>query len=168
MTIPHVANNSGNNEWYTPAEYIEAAHNVMGGIDLDPASSETANAIIGAASYHTAEDDGLGYEWGGRVWMNPPYAGELIGRFTAKLAAHFQNGDVTEAIALVNNATETAWFADLVGVSTAIVFPRSRVKFWKPNGELGAPLQGQAILYMGKNKDSFLNEFGRFGWGAHV
>jgi phage N-6-adenine-methyltransferase len=168
VTIPHVANNSGNNEWYTPAEYIEAAHNVMGGIDLDPASSETANAIIGAASYHTAEDDGLGYEWGGRVWMNPPYAGELIGRFTAKLAAHFQNGDVTEAIALVNNATETAWFADLVGVSTAIVFPRSRVKFWKPNGELGAPLQGQAILYMGKNKDSFLNEFGRFGWGAHV
>ena len=168
VTIPHVANNSGNNEWYTPAEYIEAAHNVMGGIDLDPASSETANSVIGAASFYTVEDDGLSYEWGGRVWMNPPYAGELIGKFTAKLAAHFQAGDITEAIALVNNATETAWFADLVGVSTAIVFPRSRVRFWQPDGKLGAPLQGQAILYMGKNKDSFLSEFGRFGWGAHV
>lgn len=167
-TMPHVANNSGNNEWYTPTEYIEAARNVMGGIDLDPASSDVANSVVGATSFYTAEDDGLCYEWGGRVWMNPPYASELIGKFTAKLALHVRTGDVTEAIALVNNATETSWFADLVRVSSAVVFPRSRVRFWRPNGELGAPLQGQAILYMGTRRDFFLREFGRFGWWAHV
>ena len=30
---PHVSNNSGNNEWYTPPEFIQASVEVMGSID---------------------------------------------------------------------------------------------------------------------------------------
>jgi hypothetical protein len=50
---PHVSQNSGENEWYTPANYIEASRMVMGSIDLDPASSETANRTVCATAYYT-------------------------------------------------------------------------------------------------------------------
>ena len=42
---PHVTNNSGEIEWLTPAPIIEAAREVMGAIDLDPASSDTARRL---------------------------------------------------------------------------------------------------------------------------
>ncbi len=164
---PHVSHNSGNNEWYTPYEYIEAAHEVLDFIDLDPASSNVANETVGATTFYTAEDDGLVYPWFGRVWMNPPYAAGLIDKFCEKLAAHYEIGEVTEAIVLVNNATETGWFNTLIGKSAAVVFPKSRIRFIDPEGKpSGTPLQGQAVIYMGEQSERFLKEFSRFGWGA--
>lgn len=164
--LPHVAHNSGNNEWYTPAEYIEAARRVMGGIDLDPASSAIANEVVNAGNFYTAEDNGLEYPWFGCVWMNPPYASELVGEFADKMAWEYRQGNVTEAIVLINNATETRWFRTLIDAASAVAFPSSRVKFWKPDGDLGAPLQGQAIIYLGNAPGVFLSEFRTFGWGA--
>lgn len=165
---PHVVNNSGNNEWYTPAGFIAAARQVLGAIDLDPASSALANETVQAARYHSQTDDGLVQPWAGRVWMNPPYAAGLIDRFCEKLAQHVAAGEVSEAIVLVNNATETGWFKRLVDVSSAIVFPTTRVRFIGPGGVQGAPLQGQTILYAGPNIDAFLSAFGAFGWGARI
>lgn len=66
---PHVSHNSGENEWYTPAEFIEAARRVMGEIDLDPASSDIAQETVKANKYYTIDDDGLEQEWSGRVWI---------------------------------------------------------------------------------------------------
>ena len=160
----HVSNNSGNNEWYTPPEFIEAARVLMGGIDTDPASSEIANKTVQAATFYTEETDGLAWDWYGRVWMNPPYAQPLITEFCEKLVIDYQQGFITEACVLVNNATETRWFNLLLAEAAAVCFVKGRIKFVDMDGNpSGAPLQGQAVLYFGANTESFNNCFSQFG-----
>ena len=159
----HVSKNSGNNEWYTPYDYIKAAHSTMGGIDLDPASSVKANETVEAAKIYTADDDGRTQQWAGRVWMNPPYAQPLIADFCERLAECYDGGDVSAACVLVNNATETAWFHRLLSLASAVCFPRGRVKFLDPSGKPGAPLQGQAIIYLGNDPRGFCGNFGGLG-----
>lgn len=163
---PHVAFNSGNNEWYTPKEFIEAARTAMGSIDVDPASSEIANEVVQAKEYYTAETNGLDKKLHGNVWMNPPYSTELIGKFIQKLVD--ERKDYEQAVVLVNNATETEWFMKLVSIASAICFPKSRVKFYMPDGKTGAPLQGQAVIYIGENVAMFLDAFKRIGWECEV
>ena len=161
--VPHVAQNTGNNEWYTPSEYVEAARMVLGAFDMDPASSPIANGTVQAEKFYTAEDDGLTLPWSGRVWMNPPYEAGLIDKFADKLVAEFNDGNVTQAIVLVNNATETRWFHTMASVASAFCFPKGRIRFVSPNGVLGAPLQGQAIIYIGANPDKFIDVFRALG-----
>ena len=156
----HISNNSGENEWYTPIEYIVSAKKVMGDIDLDPASSETANIIVRAKEYYTKEDDGLKQEWGGRDWLNPPYSQPEISMFAKAVLEQ----DFSEIIILVNNATETDWFYTMYQKCNAVCFVRKRIKFLDKDGfPSGSPLQGQALLYSGDKRVEFVNEFKRFG-----
>jgi phage N-6-adenine-methyltransferase len=158
-----LVHNSGDFEWYTPADYIAAARSVLGAIDLDPASTTTANAVVQAATFYSLEDDGLAHDWHGRVWMNPPYVNALVTQFCEKLAASVQAGTVTAAIVLVNNATDTQWFRTLIDVAPAICFPTGRVRFWKPAQTTDAPLQGQAVCYVGPAVGRFVEAFRPFG-----
>ena len=160
----HVANNSGNNEWYTPADYIALAREVMGGIDTDPATSEIANRTVQASQIFTAEDNGLTKRWSGRVWCNPPYSQPLISEFAEAIASKYESGEIEQACVLVNNGTETRWFQRMLSTASAVCFPRSRIRFIDPDGNpSGAPLQGQAVLYMGDNRQTFAAIFAQKG-----
>jgi phage N-6-adenine-methyltransferase len=165
---PLVTLNTGNEEWYTPPEYLEAARAVLGNIDLDPASCDNAQKNVRATKYYTKEDDGLSHDWAGRVWLNPPYSRDTeddpgCKSFVLKLCRHFEAGDVTEAIVLTNNATETKWFQPLARLSEAICFPASRIRFLNEQGQPGGPTQGQAVFYLGPNLPLFMRHFSQFG-----
>jgi ParB family chromosome partitioning protein len=159
----HVAQNSGENEWYTPPQFIQSARAVMGGIDLDPASSEIANRTVGASKFFTKDDDGLAQKWGGNVWMNPPYAQPLMSQFAEAISSKYEEQEFTQGIVLVNNATETQWFQRMASVASAVCFPKSRIRFLDPQGNPGAPLQGQAIIYFGQFPMAFVDEFKQYG-----
>ena len=162
--IPHVAHNSGENEWYTPPYIIELARSAMGGIDTDPATSEIANRTVGASLIYTIDDDGRSKKWEGRVWMNPPYAQPLVGDFAEAATAKYASGEYEQACILVNNATETRWFCRMLEEASAVCFPRSRIRFLGPQGNPGAPLQGQAVVYLGRRVREFVCAFSTIGF----
>jgi phage N-6-adenine-methyltransferase len=149
-------------EWYTPAEYLEAARAVMGDIDLDPATCAAAQEVVQAKVFFTKEDDGLAREWRGRIWLNPPYSAALAPRFIEKLCAEYHAGRLDEAVVLVNNATDTAWFHNLLGRFPAC-FLRKRVPFWRPGHSGGGARQGQVIFYLGPNVSAFWRVFSPLG-----
>lgn len=147
-------------EWYTPIEYIEAARNVMGSIDLDPATSEQAQAAIQAGYFFTRDDDGLSHQWFGNVWLNPPYNMPLIEQFIDKTIGEYKSGLVNSAIVLTNNSTDTGWFHKLAQYPFCLT--RGRIQFWNGEDKL-ATRQGQAIFHLGDDIDKFVTEFSRFG-----
>lgn len=158
------ASGTGENEWYTPDEHLRAARDVLGEIDLDPASSDAAQKIVKAGRYFTEKDDGLEQEWHGRVWLNPPYAQPAISYFVSKMVKEVTVGRVQAAIMLTHNYTDTAWFHEAASVADAICFTRGRVKFYDAKGNVAAPTQGQAFCYFGQNKDEFAERFRKIGF----
>jgi phage N-6-adenine-methyltransferase len=156
---------TGREGWYTPALYIAAVIEVMGGIDLDPASSEAAQQTVGAFQFFTLADDGLLHPWSGRVFLNPPYDAQKILKFTTKLVTEYQSGGVTEAILLTNSATETRWFQAAADACSAFCHPSKRIAFIDPENpnKKAAPTQGSSLFYFGWRPSRFEDVFIRFG-----
>jgi len=159
----HVAQASGVSEWFTPVIYIDAAREVMGSIEIDPASTETGNKVVQASTYFTAKDDGRTKEWRGNVWMNPPYSQPLVGEFCDLFVEKYRGREIEQGCVLVNNATETGFFQNMLQKAQAACFVKGRVGFLDEHGKPGAPLQGQIVLYFGKNYEKFAEVFSKFG-----
>jgi phage N-6-adenine-methyltransferase len=155
---------TGDNEWYTPEEFLDAARIVLGGFDLDPASSVAAQDSVEAEQYFTVNDDGLQQEWHGRVWLNPPYAQPHIENFVSKLVSEYCAGRTTAAILLTHNYTDTAWFHEALGCADAICFTRGRVRFLRATGEIASPTQGQVFFYFGDDIERFAQVFVEVGF----
>lgn len=157
----HVAGYDGD-EWYTPADYVEAARAVMFGIDVDPASNGHANMTIKAPVYFTKKTDGLAQEWRGNVWLNPPYSYPLVERFTDKFLEEHYEGRMKQGIVLVNASTDPAWFHRLLE-QFPVCFTAGRISFETRVGQKFANRVGQAFFYAGGRKKKFASVFSNFG-----
>jgi len=157
------ASGTGENEWYTPDQYLDAARDVLGEIDLDPASSDAAQKKVNAKAHFTKETDGLAQDWHGRVWLNPPYAQPHIADFVSKLVGEVNVGRVSAAIMLTHNYTDNSWFHSAASIADAICFTRGRIRFYDNAGTLASPTQGQAFFYFGDDVDAFAERFSDIG-----
>ncbi len=178
---------SGKVEYYTPPEIVEAARRVMGGIDLDPASSRLANMRIKASKIFTRHSNGLKRQWKGRVWMNHPFhagwkactaqcrrkscvtRGHHIHRdipgnadWINKLEAEFVAGRTTEALCITFASTSEAWFRPLLLRPQCYFI--GRVGYLSPTGEvLPGATKGSVVTYFGTNVERFRLEFSSLG-----
>jgi hypothetical protein len=153
-----------NGEWFTPAAHIERIRAVLGEIDLDPATCEEANETVKATKIYTYENCGLDQPWFGRVFLNPPYGMPEVQQFVNKLVEEVESGRTTEAILLVDNKSETRWFATAAGSASATCLQTKRIRFNKPGGGLGfQPTRGQAWFYFGPHPERFAEVFGPHG-----
>lgn len=158
-------NSSESPEWYTPARYLDAVRDVLGSIDLDPASCASANEVVQASRYFTADDDALDQPWNGTVFLNPPYgksAPKSCALFIPKLVAEYEDGRTKAAITLTSaHGTETAWFRLLW--EYVVCFTDHRVPYWTDGGEEAGPTFGSAFAYLGPDTDRFAERFAEFG-----
>ena len=161
---PHISRCTGDYEWYTPSEIVEAAREVMGEIDCDPASCDYANQTVKARKYFSKENDGRKQQWGKRVWLNPPYSKPLCGEFCGLLLDKLSSGEVEEACLLVNSSTGSLWFHGALDAASAVCFLKGRIKFIKPDGKpVNKPVSYSTMLYFGKHVRKFQSVFGKLG-----
>lgn len=146
-----IHHSSESNEWYTPPEWIALAREVMGGIDIDPASCEAAQKNVQAKVFYTQEDDGFDRDWHGRLWLNPPYGAKSkakgvhgAGAWIEKAVDQFDADNVSEGILLLR-LTGSKGIRDLEAR-----FPRcsvGRVPFIDKDGNLQKGVGHDSIFF---------------------
>lgn len=153
---------AGSGDWMTPLWLVDLCREVTGAFDLDPASSDEANAIVMAKRFFTARDDGLEQPWAGTVFLNPPgtcnlavcgpirraqnpdkepkkCSCELVPRFWQRLLEHYLEGTVPRAAWIGFQLNQLANLQPFTGgpLSATTVILRRRVRFLQEGG--GAP-----------------------------
>lgn len=155
--------------WFTPPEYLDSVRMVMGGIDLDPFTTKAANEIVDAKWIFTIEKSAFENDWklgkNMRVFMNPPYSAGLCSRAINRFIDQYETRNFVEGIVLVNNATDTRWFNELVKHCRAICFTDHRISFWNADRKhVSGNTRGQAFFYFGKKLVKFKKTFEKHGF----
>ena len=151
---------SGKFEYYTPIEFVNAAREVMGNIDLDPASSEKANKLIKATKFYNA--DGLNKPWFGNIWMNHPFSRINNKLWVKHLVDWYEADPRHQACCITFAATSETWFRPLLAYPQCFI--HGRTNYYLPDGtKKKGVTKGSVITYLGDNVEKFKEIFSQFG-----
>jgi len=138
----HEQSVGASDEWYTPSKVFTALGCAF---DMDVSSpGKAATPWIPAIEFITA--DSLSREWGGFIWMNPPFGGRNgLVPWLQKFFAH-DNG-----IALVPDRTSAPWWQQFAPQAPLSLFVSPKLKFIGPDGKPGdSPAQGTTLWAAGR------------------
>ena len=164
---------SGKTEYYTDPVIVNAAWEVMGAIDLDPASTKKVQEGFTAArlpirKIYTVEDNGLVMPWvridgkPSRVWLNHPFSRGQNKLWIDKLMAEVKCGNVEQACCITYAATSEHWLQPLLSYPVCFLSPRTN--YYLPDGTLAKGVtKGSMVTYIGKRVATFAYCFGRLG-----
>lgn len=128
-------------EWATPQDFFDKLDSEFH-FDLDVcATAENAKC----KRFFTKEQDGLSQQWGGVIYMNPPYGREIV-KWVKKCSEY--NGT---AVALLPARTDTRWFHDYIYGKAEIRFIKGRLKFG--GSKNSAPFPSMVVIFNGKDKN---------------
>lgn len=162
----------------TPDEVIRLARNVLGEIDLDPASDRWANQRVQAKHYYTELDDGLVQPWRGRVFLNPPGGHVKIEGMKARqsksalwwhrLDQEYWQGRIDAAIFVAYNLEaflNTQRWPGRPCQAYPFCVPDKRLVFPSSGGSNSdSPPGASAIVYLGPDCVKFKEEFQQMGY----
>jgi hypothetical protein len=187
----NVLHSSESNRWFTPAHFVDAARDVLGRIDLDPASEPIANEAVGATRIITELEDGLVAPWRlddqppVTIWLNPPGgkrssttgqpgakgAGNrsLAGLFWERLLRETAAGNVESAVFLAFNLEllQTTQNKEVPALGQYLCcIPRKRIAFERPGQKAASPTHGNVFAYIPGTVDRsiwFIHRFASIG-----
>lgn len=130
---------SNSEEWGTPQELFNRLNKEFNfTIDICASKENTK-----CPKYYTKEEDALKQEWGGVIWMNPPY-GRQIGNWVKKAKEIARQGKAT-VVCLLPARTDTAWWHDYAMKANEIRLIRGRLKFG--DGKGSAPFPSAVVVF---------------------
>jgi hypothetical protein len=135
--------------------------------DLDPCSTSQANNLHEgqlARTIFTLEDDGLGKNWFGSVFVNPPYGLTATGQSSQSIwleyaLNQYAEGNITSCILLLTSSHAYGWFDKVMLLPHAYLI--RKLKFWTPQGIESAHQspQGHILVFIGLRVDNFVDTF---------
>lgn len=162
LRVPSAPEAFDGDEYGTPGWLIDLERELMGDIDLDPASNPRSQEIVQAKRYYTRAEDALAFErdWYGRVHLNPPYSRGAVEEFVAKLLRE----KVEQACVLVNSSTETGWYQSLVETRFPFLLFHRRIGFLGPdNAPCDQNRYAQTMFFLGCEQSQVKDIFGHLG-----